>query len=175
VAFALGGGDGNIRLPASSGVPAGTYSLKEYFGTGPATFSFDFQIGASLTPRLLLGGELTVFVAAISRDTFAGTENASVAMTNLNAVLTFYPFQRGLFLRGGLGLSSISTSLELPRQPTFTKDASGVDIALGVGYAWWIGQRFNLSGNLDWSRQSYGGRDFDGSAFWRLSLGFGWY
>jgi hypothetical protein len=179
-AFSIGGGDGNIRLPARIGQPKGTYSLHDFFGKGPTTFAFDLDIGASLTPKLLLGGELTVFVAAATYSTPFGDLSRSVGMSNLNAVLTFYPFERGLFLRGGAGIASISATAEsfnvLGNKTKTTDSASGGDIALGAGYAFWLGQRFNLSLNLDWSRQFFGrSENVDGASFWRFGLGFGWY
>ena len=45
----------------------------------------------------------------------------------------------------------------------------------GAGYAFWLGRRFNLALNLDWSRAAFGGDKFKGAGFWRFSLGFGWY
>jgi hypothetical protein len=177
-AFAIGGGDGNVRgSPAGAGAKR-TLSLHDYFGKGPITFAFDLEVGATLTPKLLLGGELTAFAAAAAYDGPYGTSTASLAMTNVNAVLTFYPFERGLFLRGGAGLASLGATQEVqgPAGKVKSKQtARGGDVALGAGYALWAGDRFNLSLNLDWSRQLLSGDGFTGASFWRLGVGFGWY
>jgi hypothetical protein len=173
--FTVGGGDGNVRLPATATTAAGTYSLHDWFGKGPATFAFDLQVGATLTPKLLLGGELAYFGAVATYDTFAGTATRTLGITTINAVVTFYPFERGLFLRGGLGLASAGATVDVPGVGKTSDSAGGGDVALGLGYAFWLGQRFNLSVNLDGSWQSYGSSEIDGSAFWRLGVGFGWY
>ena len=173
--FAIGGGDASLRLPGTASTPKGTYSLHDFFGKGPTTFGFDLHVGATLTPRLLLGGELTVFAAAAEYDTPFGKASRSIGIQNLNAVATFFPFGTGLFLRGGLGLSGISSTVDEPGPGKSTDTARGGDVALGVGYAFWLGQRFNLTANLDWSRQSYSSNEIDGSAFWRFGVGFGWF
>lgn len=173
--FAIGGGDGNLRLAAPAGLGARTISFHDFFGKGAATFAFDVEIGATVTPRLLLGGQLTMFGAGATWKRPLGEETRSLGISNLNAVATFFPFQRGLFLKTGLGFSSIGTEHKVPRAEKETHKANGGNVALGAGYALWLGQRFNMSLNLDWSAQSYRGNEFERSSFWRAGLGFAWY
>jgi hypothetical protein len=161
--------------------PAQTYSLHDWFGKGPGTMAFDFELGATLTPRLLLGGQLTYFGAAARYPDPSGMMAAStrsLGLTNLNAVLTFFPWERGLFLRGGLGLASAATTTKVPGVGQTSDSAGGGDVAVGIGYAFWLGKGFNLSGNLDWSAQGFGGGAKDkleSTSFWRLGVGLGWY
>jgi hypothetical protein len=90
-------------------------------------------------------------------------------------VLTFYPWERGLFLKAGVGISSAVATTDTPGTGKTSDSTSGANVAFGVGYAFWLGKGFNLSGNLDWSRQAYSGDKLDRADFWRLGVGFGWY
>ena len=48
----------------------------------------------------------------------------------------------------------------------------------GLGYAFWIGQHFNMTANLDFSRQWYGEStdlNVDDSQFWSFWIGADWY
>jgi hypothetical protein len=174
VAFAVGGGDGNVRL-AEPGLPARTASLHDFLGKGPATFALDVEIGATLGPRLLLGGRWTAFGAAAVHERPDGQETLALGIANLAAVTTFFPLERGPFLKAGAGLSRLATQRTPPRGGTETRSALGGNVALGAGYALWLGERFNLSLNLDWSGQAYLGDEFERSSFWRVGLGFAWY
>ncbi len=52
----------------------------------------------------------------------------------------------------------------------------GFGILGGIGYAFWLGKSFNLTLNIDHSRQFYsGGSDPDNSQFTIFYLGFDWY
>jgi hypothetical protein len=133
-----------------------------------------------VTPRLLLGFDLTAIGAAASY--FAagvGDVKRSLTIVNLDAVATFFPMQRGLFLRGGLGLSGLSSEIEIDGVST-SDSSSGANVLAGVGYAFWLGRSFNLTVNLDFSAQGYGDTESgapgpDSSSFWTLGLGFDWY
>jgi hypothetical protein len=176
IGFGIGGGDASISLPASASPTPGTYSMKEFFGTSPTKLTMNFKVGATLTPRLLLGADITGFAASATYDTIYGEADRSLSISTLTGMVTFFPMETGLFLRGGLGLASFSTKLSVPGSPTSTADASGVAYAAGVGYAFWLGRSFNLTANLDFSGQSYGGGDGpDSTRFWALGLGFDWY
>jgi hypothetical protein len=174
IGFGLGGGDGEIQTADN------TYSFKRYIGKSPSTVSLGFKVGATLSPRLLAGFDLS----GIGSSAKEGDTTVSVTIVNYDVMATFFPMERGLFLRGGLGLSRFT--LDLKNIPTpgggtthETGTRSGTNVALGVGYAFWLGQHFNLTANLDFSNQWWRGRDEGGaptrSDFWALGLGFDWY
>ena len=131
-------------------------------------------MGATITPKLLLGFDISGVGASASQN--GVTE--SVAIANYDAMVTFFPVGHGPFLRGGLGVSRFSDTLSGAMSGTFS--CWGGNLDLGVGYAFWLGRSFNLTVNLDWSGQSWG--DHAGgttgpqtSSFWALGFGFDWY
>jgi hypothetical protein len=176
IGFGLGGGDGSVKDDG------GTHSFKEYLGKSPSTVALNFKIGATLTPRLLVGLDLSAISAAASE----GDAKASVTIANYDAMVTFFPWERGLFFRGGVGLSALTqdmTDFPTTGGGTFSRSKrySGGNVQAGVGYGWWLGKHFNLTANLDFSGQSWGGsedpffRKPKSSSFWALGLGFDWY
>ena len=145
IGFGVYGGDGQITDAA------GTSSLKDFFGTSPTTIAVNFKIGATLTPKLLLGLDVLSLASAAS----SNGASASVNIANYDAMATFFPMERGFFLRGGVGLSRFSLTVSGTGNDG-TSSYSGANLDLGLGYAWWIGKSFNLTANLDWSGQSWG-------------------
>jgi hypothetical protein len=169
IGFGIGGGDASVSWPD------GTYSMKEEFGTSPTKVTMNFKVGATLTPRLLLGADMAAFAASATYDTIYGEADQTLGISTVTGMVTFFPMETGLFLRGGLGLASFSEELKIPGA-TYSVDSRGVAYAAGVGYAFWLGRSFNLTANLDFSGQSYGGGDGpDSTRFWALGLGFDWY
>jgi hypothetical protein len=169
IGFGVGGGDARIK------VPSGTHSLDEFFGDDTTPIALSFKVGATLTPKLLLGFDLTsISASAEYADPTFGDVDRSLSIVNLNAVATFFPMERGLFLRGGLGLAGISSRIDTSFGDV-SDSYSGVNVLGGVGYALWLGQAFNLTVGLDYSAQSYGGDGPDSSSFWTLGVGCDWY
>lgn len=181
IGFQVGGGAATIRLrdrgtyPNANYVKGGDYSMKEFLGSSPTTFDLDFQLGATITPKLLLGGQITAFAASAVYDSPAGRHEASFTQSNLNLLATFFPWDRGLFLRGGLGLASASATFKDPGYTDQKEEGSGLNATVGLGWAWWLGRSFNLTGNLDWSGQGYDGDFFKSGSLLTLNLGFMWY
>lgn len=166
-------------MPAGPNFAAGNDSFKEYIGRSPTTVALNFKLGATLSPRLLLGGDITAIRSAASE---AGTDVA-LQISTYNAVVTWFPVERGFFLRGGLGFANFSYDVKGPAMDASNSE-TGVSALVGLGYAWWLGQHFNLTANLDFSRQSYGSEEANkdrygalptSSGFWALGLGFDWY
>ena len=67
---------------------------------------------------------------------------------------TYFPWERGFYVKGGFGRSAVSKAAD---NGVATSDfgAGGWNVAGGLGYAFWLGQSFNLTANLDFSRQWY--------------------
>jgi hypothetical protein len=169
IGFGLGGGDGTIKDAG------GTSSFKEFFGKSPTTVALNFKVGATLTPRLLLGFDLS----GVSSSASEGGADATLTIVNYDGVVTFFPVERGFFLRAGAGLSRMNLEVS-GTLVDGSVDFSGANLTGGLGYAFWLGRTFNLAVNLDYSTQFWG--DNDGgttgpqrSSFWALGLGFDWY
>jgi len=163
IGFGLGWGDGSVS--DASGTSAFGELLRGY---GPVNVSLNFKVGATLGPKLLLGLDVTAVRAAGT----AGGFDAGVQVNSYAAMLTFFPWERGLFVRGGAGFADLVVD-----RSGGTTHRGGLGLIGGAGYAFWLGQSFNLSLNLDVAGQWYGG----GGASARRSrlvdvyLGFDWF
>jgi hypothetical protein len=178
VALAAGGGDAHLTFGDPPSGYEDTLSMREVFGKSPTRLSFDLQLGATVSPHVLLGADLSLFMAAARRETPMGDAHRSLNIGTLTAMATVFPWRTGPFLRGGLGVASYWTRATFPNAPTVSADSSGLALTAGVGYAAWLGRSFNLIVSLDASGQSYNDPSPDvpdTSSFWALRLGAGWY
>ena len=162
IGFGLGVGDGSVSGQGES------FSFKELNVDDPTRGALNFKVGWTVTPRLLLGLDITAVRAQAS----ASGLSTATQVTNYDAVATFFPWERGLFVRGGLGLSAMTFELE-DESETY----GGTNLLGGIGYAFWLGKQFNLTLNLDASQQFYGDSadEPESSRFWMLYAGFDWY
>ena len=168
IGFGLGTGNGNVALQDGSELSFSDLNLNR----DTTNVALNFKVGATLTPTLLLGFDWTVVHAGASDD-FATT---SVQVANYDAMLTWFPWETGFLLRGGVGLSSLTlkaASGSLGGTSTYT----GGNVDVGAGYAFWLGDHFNLTLNLDLSAQGYGSgtNGPKSSTLWNLWVGFDWY
>ncbi len=165
IGFGIGSGGGKAKDET------GSYSLSEGLGD-TLSLSINFKVGLTLTPKLLLGLDINGFQTS---GTVTGTSvDATYQISTYNAMVTWFPMERGLFLRGGFGLSNLSLDVS----GYGSDDVSGWNLDVGAGYAFWLGKSFNLTLNLDYAVQSYGSNKVgapDSSNYWALWLGFDWY
>jgi len=164
IGFGLGTGSGSAAGQGDS------FTFKELNGSRDTTNVFlNFKVGATMSPKLLLGLDISAVRSAADSNGVA----SAVQVTNYDAVVTFFPMERGLFLRGGVGLSKLIWEVDGFNATT----ASGGNVLVGAGYAFWLGQKFNLTVNLDLSAQSYGSSNDkpESSKMWALWLGADWY
>jgi len=172
IGFGIGTGDGKIKFPG------GSFTLKEEHdflwggSTSPTNITLNFKVGATLTPNLLLGFDVTAIRSQYDSSGFS----TGVQINNYDAVVTFFPMGEGPFLRGGAGFSSIIENIDTPIGNA-SASGTGFNALVGAGYAFWIGRSFNLTLNADYSFQNYGSNDLDvdASSFWNLWVGFDWY
>jgi len=104
------------------------------------------RLGGTPSERLLLGGEVNVWVRS---------EN-DVTLSRGNATLTvlFYPSRSGgLFLKGGVGGASVQSSFTSGSVTTTVSD-QGLGTTFGVGYDFRLGRNFNITPNADFLFQS---------------------
>jgi hypothetical protein len=158
IGFGLGGGGGTVDL-----VDAGRTDLAHLVAGGSETVSFNVRVGATLTPKLLLGFD-GGFVGA------TGSNDTSAQLNTYDVGMMYFPRERGFFLRGALGRSVLA-------QTTPLGDASvaGFNVVGGLGYAFWIGRTFNLTLNADAQRHWFGKANVDSARAWSAWLGFDWY
>jgi hypothetical protein len=156
-------------------VSGGTYSFRDYVGASPTQVALEFKVGGTINPRLLLGFDVT----AVRSQADSGGSTFGAQVTNYLAMATWFPNERGFFLRGGLGLAAFTYDTS-GAVGSHSDSTQGVGLLLGAGYALWLGRSFNLTLNLDWSFQSYrSSKDPqllpDSSSFWAAYVGFDWY
>jgi hypothetical protein len=175
IGFGLGTGDGSLRFGSA------TYTFKQehealWSGTGvapaPTNVALNFKVGATLSESLLVGFDIT----AVRSQYDNGGFSTGVQVTNYDAVATWFPQGEGFFLRGGAGISVAMENVDTPISSS-SVSATGFNALAGVGYAFWLGQGFNLTINADYSVQRYGSSTVDpeSSDFWALWVGFDWY
>lgn len=164
--FGVGLGTGNGNLSGQGT----TLSFDEWHGgaNAPTNGFLNVKAGVTLAPGLLVGGDLSGMFSQLDEAGFVST----ISIVNLDGVVTWFPAAEGFFVRGGAGVST----LKLDWGST-TDSWSGVNVIGGVGYAFWLGERFNLTVNADYSVQSYGSSSTspESSSFFAVWAGFDWY
>jgi hypothetical protein len=164
IGFGLGSGDGRVIFSE------GTADFADMVYPGRDTFSFNFRVGATVSPRLLLGLDLGALGAVANEGAF----ESNVDLTYWDAGMMFFPAERGFYLRAALGLSALSQNVE---GPFGTTEASvrGFNVLGGLGYAFWLGRAFNLTVNVDAARHWFDDAEVEGATAWSAWVGFDWY
>ena len=120
--------------------------------------------GVALSPNLLFGFS----GSAVGQFGKIAGNTTHLQINNYLAALTWFPVEKGFFVRGGAGLSNIliDTGVASDR-------VNGFGILVGAGYALPIG-RHNITFTVDYSRQSYSGSSTkpDSSEFGAVYLGY---
>jgi len=167
----LGSGDAVVSLGG------GDRTVRSLAGADPTRIALQAGAGLTIGPKLLAGLDVTLLRAgATVHDPVLGNVRRTVQLTNLDLVLTFYPGDSGFFFRGGGGVSSLHLGEHAPAVDRLDR-YGGLNVAGGVGYAWWIGRRFNFLIDLDASRHRLFRSATGPTAafFWTLFAGIGWY
>ena len=97
-----------------------------------------------MSPNLLFGftGSL------VSRTGKFVNNEVHLQINNYLAALTWFPVEKGFFLRGGAGLANTMVDSGV---------SHGVAFLVGAGFAVPVAGRHNITFTLDYSRQSYSG------------------
>jgi hypothetical protein len=135
---------------------------------GVSGLAYHVEAGARLMPQVLLGFDLS---GLSSFGSAPGGGNAGVTVLNYDAVATLFPFVSGFFLRGGAGLSTLTSV------PSSTVGVSylGTNLLLGAGWAFPVALPLHLTLGVDWTHQFFGGADMSGSSIWLMRAGVGLY
>ncbi len=146
------------------------------FYAGAVTVSpkvcINLKLGVTLSPGVLLGFDGTA-IREEGNDLFT---KISTQINNYFAMLTIFPMREGLFVRLGGGLSNFQLEVDDSFLGQIGEQYNGYGALAGVGYAFWLGKRFNLTLNLDHSRQFYSDAyGPDASRFTTFYVAFDWY
>ena len=169
----------NVRAPWYIGFGVGN-GLATYAENGVSRsnaldtvgFGFlNFKVGATLSQRLLLGYDMTALYLHPKAECY----DTALVITNHNAMLTWFPWRDGIFLRGGGGLTLAIHRNQMPGEK-INLDIGG-NVLAGAGYAFPLGTSTHLTVNADYSLQRYGGGEGKPtqSQFVALWLGLDWY
>ena len=133
-----GGGVGYVRI-ASSGSTNVT--------SAPGSVSY-VRVGALLSDKVLLGIENFGFVDDMLG--FFRADTSSVAQTwSLAAVVLWYPWRSGLFVKGGVGAAqSTLTATPAGGGSPITARGTGVALTFGLGYDQAISRKIALTACL---------------------------
>lgn len=165
IGFGLGGGSGRARIGDES------YSFEDLLGRSGTTGAINLRVGATVTPRLLVGFD----GGAIGAIASGPSEIFQLNYYDLGAM--FFPWERGAFVRGAVGRSVFTIDTD---GPVLAGNGTygGWNALAGIGYAFWLGKAFNLTLNLDYQAHflsSSGGIDVSRGSGWSAWLGFDWY
>jgi hypothetical protein len=165
IGFGMGGGGGTATDTFTT---SRTNSFSSYVGSDPTQLAMNFQVGATLSPAVLLGLDVQG-LGALASDPVYG--DSQFQLNSYDVAVTWFPWETGFFLKGGAGLSALSWSIDGLGSDTYR----GFNVMGGVGYALWIGQTFNLTLNLDATAATLSGADFESARMTNVYLGFMWY
>src|SRR5882672_6686889 len=164
----LGGGFGgrakfNGRSVSFDDQLQGTVDKSPLIGVNVASF------GIAMRPGLFAGIDLTGFGQSA---TALNGDKRNLQITNYFAALTWFPWETGLFLRGGAGLSQFLT-----RTGSTTEHSGGLGVLVAAGYALQLTGAHHLTLTVEQTWQSYGGSSLtkpDSSQIGGVFLGYMW-
>jgi len=103
------------------------------------------RLGGTITPRLLIGGEVAGWGRSI--------DGVDVARGNVTVTALFYPsVQTGVYLKGGLGGSSLANTVT-EGNTTVTVHDEGFGATLGVGWDVRLARNFYITPGIDFLYQ----------------------
>lgn len=153
------------------------------FGLGPGINGTEYniwgvqsygRIGGTLSQQVLLGGE--------SAGWFGSENGYDLYRGNVSGIVLFYPSAKGgLFLKGGVGFSYLTTSYNhfVPGTITYigTESSSGFGTTAGLGFDLRLGRNIYLVPELDWFLQSSGSNLVSASTVnvFAFTLGLVWH
>jgi hypothetical protein len=148
------------------------YGFENWYGSlgygGAGGLAYHVEGGARLMPQLLLGLDVSG-VSTFGSTPAGGT--ADVTVLGYDAVVTLFPFVRGFFLRGGAGLSTLTSV------PASAPGVSylGTNLLIGTGWAFPVALPLHLTLGGDWTHQFFGAASASGFNVWMIRAGFGVY
>ncbi len=105
------------------------------------------RLGGSITDNVLLGVEAFGF----SDEEFSFSDDDSTVVaenSSLAAVVLWYPWRNGIFLKGGVGIAGGRFTVQPDSGEAVIAEGEGVGLTFGVGYDFPLSRRFALTANL---------------------------
>lgn len=102
--------------------------------------------GIQLDPKTLVG----LAASGVGKSAKINGEDAHTGINNYLAMVTYFPAQRGFFLRGGLGYSNIVVD-----DGVTTERTGGIGVQAGLGWAWNVVSQHYVTLSVDQSFQFY--------------------
>lgn len=173
--FGIGTGDGSLENKYGY-----SDNISNAFGSGwnySPRVAINFGVGSILNPKTHLGFELSAIRQDATYSSSGISGSASLQINNYMAIATYFPMISGFFVKGGAGLSYLQweANASVPGYSEHISDTySGMGIIGGIGYAFWIGETFNLCLHFDYSYQEYG-EYIDNSNFYAVYISFYWF
>ena len=127
------------------------------------------RMGGTPSEKLLVGGELIGFGTKVN--------DVSYGRGNLNAIVMYYlNVEQGLYIKGGVGAASFTTSVTVDNATTTTTD-NGFGAGLGIGWDVKLGSNFYLTPALDflYQRVSVGENEATNNTVALLTIGVTWH
>lgn len=168
--FGIGGG-ANAKFTISGADTTFNEWLK---GADPinSLITMNFKVGRKLNRMFWLGFDGTL----ASQTGKFGNVDALIQISNYFAMLAYFPNEKGFFLRGGAGFANLQQQW-VSGNTTLTAQKNGYGFLGGFGYAFPVKDNFNLTLNVDYTKQTYpaGSDNLTASQFGMIYMGFDWY
>jgi hypothetical protein len=169
IGFGLGGGSASWDWKGGG-------SESEGSGAG------NFRIGGAVKPNLVLHLESSAWIK--SWDVVDGTTGGKIGTADLTLsaatfAATFFPGNKGFFLRGGLGFATASATVTIETGTVFDVSGESTDTGLGLvaatGYEWRLTDKFAMGPQVELVFLGIDGDLIDNALFVDGSLQFNWY
>jgi hypothetical protein len=106
----------------------------------------DIRLGGTLSDEVLFGVEIFGFTD--ERFGFAAHDTSITAeSSSLSAVVLWYPWHGGIFLKGGVGLAGGRFTVKADTGQGAVNEGNGVGLTFGLGFDLPISRRLALSAN----------------------------
>ena len=123
-------------------------------GDREGAFAGSFKLGGTLSERVLLGVESNGWIKE--------QEGITLTLGSVTGTVTFYPqASSGFFLKGGVGLSYISTDFS-EGSLSVSISKTGWGVLAGLGYDLRVGRNISLTPAVNYYYGKPGDLDFEG-------------
>ena len=165
--------------------------FKGFESTAPIFLHFGF--GWAISQSVTFGVDTSFYVQSGEQSfaEFVGDDESSpdgkvellATLLSLNPVLTFYPWDDGLYVKAGGGFSQYRLNMDMSAEDEWgttqkaseTRKSNGFGIVTAVGGAIGFGGSFHLVGELQYSRQWYSDEGLDNTWMFVTMAGIGFY
>ncbi len=153
-------------------------TMDDFFDDSPSIrdlgqeLTLHFGVGKIVNPKLHVGFDAST-IRQSAEDDF--NHHADIQITNYYTTISYYPMEKGLFLKTGAGISRTNVvvgNIGVYEQENYT----GTGFLFGFGYDFWLGKSFNLGIHAEYSKQSYIHSNApDDTEFTTVYLSFYWF